>query len=846
MGLNQVGLNQKVTAFGILTSGLLAPLAVSLASTKAAAPPLPAATAPPKVPAVDEGFFTSQVRPILEKRCLGCHGVGSLLGGLDLRSREGALKGGTRGAGFVAGHAEKSSLFQMVLGTRTPRMPPSEKLPNKEIAVLKRWLDGGAPWAGGKVETAAAQVWWSFVPPVRPAVPAFPGNAWVKTPIDAFVLAKLQREGLRPNPPTARRVLIRRAYLDMLGIPPTPEDVRAFEQDRAPDAWEKVVDRLLASPHYGERWGRHWLDLVRFAESCGYEGDKDRPLAYRYRDYVIRSFNEDKRYDQFIKEQLAGDELNPDDPDDPDRPDRMVATYYLGTGMEDFAMAKLPTTRADELDDLVSTTSSVFMGLTIGCARCHDHKYDPVKQTDYYRLQALFAPSDRREADIGTPEDRRRVAEQNAAVDRELAPVRQELQPIRDAAAAAAKAAGVPNPSDDQINAHVPEAQKKQYQELRGKLAAGEGRKERLQRAIVVTDLERTWKPVHLLLRGDANHPGPIVQPGFVTGLPNGAREVTAEQATPRTTGRRKALAEWIAQPSHPLTARVWMNRVWRQHFGRGLVASTSNFGVNGDQPSHPELLDWLAVTFAQGHAQATASLTPAPWQLKPIHRLILLSSAYQQGSAARADALAKDPQNRFLWRMPVRRLEAEAIRDSMLAVTGALNREMYGPSVYPPVDPSLRADTFQGINWPEGEDSPKTWRRSVYVKVKRSLILPQLEVFDCPEITASVAQRNVTTTPLQALLLLNDPLIRKQAKLFAERLRKDAGEDPARQVARAYWLALCREPTPRERELGLAFLHRTGPNGPDGPDGPVGPRPHALTDFCQAVLNLNEFVYAP
>jgi hypothetical protein len=336
--------------------------------------------------------------------------------------------------------------------------------------------------------------------------------------------------------------------------------------------------------------------------------------------------------------------------------------------------------------------------------------------------------------------------------------------------------------------------------------------------ALVVTDNAPKAPPFHLLLRGDAGQLGEVVQPGYITSLPGGEAEVTPAAATVQTTGRRRALAEWLARPTNPLPNRVWMNRVWQHHFGRGLVGSSSNFGVNGELPSHPELLDWLALKFASlgGH-------------LKPMQRMILLSSTYQQSSAIRPREAAADPQTRLLWRMPVRRLEAEAVRDSMLAASGALNRQAGGPPVYPPVDPSLRADTFLGINWPEAEDGPNTWRRSVYIKVKRSLLFPQLEVFDCPEITASVAQRNVTTTPIQALALLNDPLVLRQATLFAERVRREAGEASKKQVERAYRLALSRPPTPRETALGAEFLAK-----------------RTLAEFCHAVFNLNEFVYVP
>jgi cytochrome c553 len=777
---------------------------------------------------VDSAYFQREVRPILEKSCLGCHGVGTQLSHFDLRSREAVLKGGTRGPGLVPGKARESLLYKMVSGIRGPQMPPGGKLPAAQVRTLQRWIDGGAPWSDDAISTAKEQVWWSFKAPSPPAVPAIK-DAWIRNPIDAFVLQKLHASGLSPSPPAPRRALIRRAYLDLTGLPPTPEEAQAFEADRSPDAWEKVVDRLLASPHYGERWGRHWLDLVRYADSSGFEGDKDRPLAWRYRDYVINAFNQDKPYTEFMREQIAGDEIRPEDPQ------AWIATGYLACGPQD-QVQKDAKTRADEMDDLVSTTGSVFLGLTVACARCHDHKYDPIKQTDYYRLSALFAPTERREVEVPTPEERKAAAARNAEVEAELAPLRAQAEPLRQRGLQAAKAAGQANPSEEQIAAALPEGERKQLAEIQGKIRAAEGKRVELPKALVVTDRGREFPPVNLLIRGDAYHPGPVVQPGFIVSLPGGASEVSPQAATTATTGRRRALAEWLAGPQNPLTARVWMNRVWRQHFGRGLVNTPSNFGLNGELPSHPELLDWLAHRFATGdggqgtgNGPSPVSRPAQPWTLKPIHRLMLLSATYQQSSAVRETAMKADPQDRLYWRMPVRRLEAEAVRDSILAVAGSLNREVGGPPVYPPVDPTLRADTFQGYNWPEGEDSPKTWRRSVYVKVKRSLILPELEVFDCPEITASVAQRNITITPTQALTLLNDPLILRQAGLFAERVRKEAGPDPGKQGERAYLLAFGRPPTAREAALSLRFLeHRS------------------LAEFCHSVFNLNEFVYAP
>ncbi|MBB6053221.1 PSD1 and planctomycete cytochrome C domain-containing protein [Armatimonas rosea] len=699
---------------------------------------LPSLAQKPSQPTVkvDTVYFTQKVQPILEKRCVGCHGAETQLSHFDLRSRESTLKGGTRGAALVPGNAAKSLMHILLTGSRAPLMPPSGKLPASELATLKTWIDGGAPWG---VTTSLAsrqkQTWWSFQPIKAP----FPAKnerlgEGLGRGIDTFITAKLKENNLSLSPPAPRRVLIRRVYADLWGLPPAPEDVEAFVRDTDPRAYEKLIERLLASPRYGERWGRHWLDLARYADSGGFEGDKDRPLMYRYRDWVIDAFNKDLPYDEFIRLQIAGDELKPSDPS------ALIATGYLACGPQDIVENNVRT-RANELDDLVATTGSVVLGLTIGCARCHDHKYDPVKMTDYYRLAAIFAPTERREVDVPG-----------------------------------------------------------------GK-------------ALAVTDKAPTFGPSFLLRRGDAYQPDKEIKPGFVCSLPGGAIEVGPSAAGAKTTGRRAALAKWLTSKENPLTARVLVNRVWQHHFGRGLVATTSNFGLNGELPSHPELLDTLAQQFmASG------------WSIKALHRTMLLSQTYQQASDIRPAALKTDPLNKLFWRMPVRRLEGEAVRDSLLSVAGTLNLEVGGPAVYPPVDSSLRADTFQGLNWPnEAEDSPKTWRRSVYVKVKRSLLLPQLEVFDCPEITYTVAQRNVTTTPLQALTLLNDPLILRQAALFAERLQRERPGDTWAQVDRAYRLCFGRSPSPRERQLSLSFL-----------------KTRSLAELCHTLVNLNEFVYVP
>lgn len=789
---------------------------------------------------------TNKAAALMQKHCLGCHGVGATLSGFDMRSRASLLKGGLRGPAVQPGAPEKSLLYKLVTDERTPKMPPSatDKLTTAELTTIREWIALGAPYPGAAVmATAAKQTWWSFKPPVLPPVPtinvaalhpvkasshvgkekstvARPGNleSWLHNPVDSFVLDRLLRSGMRPSPQAARRVLMRRAVFDLTGLPPTPEEMAAFLADKSPTAYANLVDRLLASPRYGERWGRHWLDLVRYADSGGFEGDKDRPLAWKYRDFVIRSFNSDMPYNRFVTMQVAGDELAAPSPDS------IVATGYLACGPVDIVMIN-EQNRANELDDIVSTTGSAFLGLTVGCARCHDHKYDPITQADYYRLSAIFAPSERREIEIPTDAERKTVEAESRLVDSKIAPLKPRLDALTAVGTAAAKAKGQPMPTVEQISAALNESDRKAYTEINSQIAAIEATRPGLPKAMAVTDKARVFPASHLLIRGDPYHPGAEVKPGFICSLPGGAEDVGPEQAMPQTTGRRTALASWLVK-GNPLLSRVWVNRVWRQHFGHGIVDTPSNFGVSGQLPSHPELLDWLAIQFER-----------SGWSTKALHRMIMLSATYQQSSAIRPDLMQKDPLNRMLWRMPVRRVEAEVVRDSILATAGTLNLQMGGPPVYPPVDPTLRADTFQGPNWQDGEDGPSTWRRSVYVKVKRSLLLPELEVFDCPEITNSVAARNVTTTPTQALTLLNGPFVQHQAALFAARvLRETADKTQSGQITKAYQLAFARSPSAEEARACQLYLTRHTALGVNVDTG--------LVDLCHALLNFNEFVY--
>ncbi len=783
------------------------------------------------------------VKAIFEKNCLGCHGVGGLLSGFDLRTRPTIIKGGVHGAAIIPGSSKKSLLYQMVTGERTPKMPPNGKLTPTEIAEIGKWIDAGAGM-GEALTDAKKQVWWSFKPPVQPNVPSFTQivshasattkkvdskprisgtsfqSTWIRNPIDAFILDGLVKSKMVPSPIANRRSLMRRATFDLTGLPPTPEEMDAYLADHSPDAYPKLIDRLLASSRYGERWGRHWLDLARYADSGGFEGDKDRANAWRYRDFVIDALNKDLPYNRFVSLQVAGDELAPQSNES------IIATGFIACGPVDIVMINAQN-RANELDDIVSTTGSAFLGLTVGCARCHDHKYDPITQADYYRLSAVFAPSERRDIDVPTAEERAVHDKTNFEIEAKILPIKVRIAQLAKSGSDSAIAKGNKTPNEAQIAAELAEPDRKEFKELGSKVSALEATRPGLPQAMAVTDKGKTFPPSYLLVRGDSAHPGPEVKPGFICSLPGGEEDIGPDKALQNSTGRRSELAKWLTV-NNPLLARVWVNRVWRQHFGRGIVDTPSNFGVSGQLPSHPELLDWLAVNFEK-----------SGWSTKQLQRWIMVSSTYQQGSAIRSDYQLRDPLNRQLWRMPVRREEGEVVRDSILYTAGTLNKQMGGPPVYPPVDPTLRADTFQGPNWQDGVDDASTWRRSVYVKVKRSLPLPELDVFDCPEITNSVAARNVTTSPTQALTLMNAPFVLHQSSLFAQRVAKEAGLNRKAQINRAYMLAFQRMPTDVETKSCLQYLnaHKAGKDG-YGADG-------ALSDLCHALYNFNEFIYA-
>jgi hypothetical protein len=630
--------------------------------------------------------------------------------------------------------------------------------------------------------TPAERRHWAFQPRKHPAIPSFGNNAWARSPIDAFIRAGLNKQGLTPAPAADRGTLIRRVTFDLTGLPPTPAEIDAFVNDRDPSAYEKLIDRLLDSPRYGEKWGQHWLDLVRFAETDGFEYDTHRHDAWRYRDYVIRSFNRDKPYDQFIREQLAGDEISKIDEED-----RIAAGFNrLGPLRKNAGNQEVASSRNEVLTEMTNIVGSALMGVTLGCARCHDHKFDPIRQTDYYRMQAFFAATQPDDVQLAS-------AEEQAAYKQNVAEIEARMKAVKKQMAAAGAGEG----------------------DIEKQLAELEDQKpEPLPSLFSVTDDFKNATPIHVLARGDYRNKGQLVHARTLgVLLPNGAPELPDNTPNPRS-----SLADWLLAPENPLTARVIVNRIWLGHFGRGIVATPNDFGRMGSRPSNPDLLDYLANRFIE-----------SGWKFKALHREILLSNAYRQ-SYQHPDAKLcreKDPDNAYVWHFERRRLEAEEIRDAALAVAGRLNLEMGGPGVITPADPQLVHLLYKPSQWKVNPDENQHYRRSIYLIAKRNLHLPMMETFDAPDYQISCPRRESSTHAPQALELMNGDFANKMAGFLADRLEKDAGPDPVRLVDLAYRLAAGRPPTDKERQLAVEFL-KTGP----------------LREFALAVFNLNAFLY--
>ena len=927
-------------------------------------------------------FFNTQVKPILSNNCFKCHGGdGEVQGGLDLTSREKILKGGHYGPAVSIDSPYDSLLLEMIgVGQDTAAMPPDGMLDDTSLEIITKWINIGLPYpvdttiVDPKLQTSSD--YWAYRPIKRPELPSVQSKDWVRNPIDAFILAKLEEQGFKPAEPASKLTLIRRVYYDLTGLPPSPEAVDAFLNNSSPDAYEKLIDKLLKSPRYGEKWGRHWLDLVRYAETNGYERDSDKPYVWRYRDYVINAFNSDKPYDDFIKEQIAGDEL------DTVSKEAIIATGYHRLGIWDDEPADRKLARYDYLDDIVSTTGQVMLGMTIGCARCHDHKIDPISTRDYYSFLAFFhdiIPHNRGTlADIGTPEQQaerdkkqteKRLAEENfqdklfplqenikielakvnpdpITPDTVVSPIREltyrfyrdiidqfpvnfdNLEPTSDgklfnnlfslAPASRKKNIGIvfegilqvkedatytfhinlqgecrlilnglkvadligerdveialtrgetsirleyfnkeiDNPILDVLwsgpnfekqllstkasinidkllkthadlintNEHLKNLVddyndiKKQREEIRRQRILYE------HYALAISENKQT--PTHILRRGNPHLVGREVKPAFPAVLNPPNVEISTTPNDAKTSGKRRLFAEWVASADNPLTARVMVNRLWHYHFGRGIIRSTNDFGMLGTPPTHPELIDWLAIEFIN-----------SGWRMKKMHKLIMTSNTYRMSSQSNNRYIQQDPNNELFWRFNMRRLAAEEIRDTILWITGKLNYKMGGPSVFPEVPKDVLATSSRpGAVW--GKSIPKEAnRRSVYVKIKRSLLVPILNQFDQANTDSTCPVRFSTTVPTQSLMMLNGKFINDQALAFANRMRWEGGITVQDRVQFGLRLVLCREPEPSEIKRALTFIQELEQHENVSTE-------IALARFALLALNLNELIY--
>jgi hypothetical protein len=768
-------------------------------------------------------LFRKQVKPLLAECCLKCHGGQKTKGDFDLNTRDGLLKGGSDGPAVVPGKSKQSRLVKLIRHDDEPRMPAqAPKLAAAQIDLIAAWIDLGAPYDGSLTGKAVAnkamtvtdedRQFWSFVPLQKVQPPAVTNPRWAHSPVDAFILAKLEAKGIKPNPPADRRTLIRRASFNVTGLPPTPEEVEAFVNDTSCDAYEKVIDRLLASPHYGERWARHWLDLARFAESHGFEHDYDRPNAYHYRDFVIKALNQDLPYNTFVKWQIAGDEYAPDNPL------ALMATGFLAAGVHSTQITAnlVEKERYEELDDNLRTVGTAMLGLTVGCARCHDHKYDPIPVRDYYRMLATFTTTVRSDYTIDLDPAGYKAAK--AHYDAEHAPL---IAAVQKYEAERQDREGdrfllwwdwAGDPEWARLYKRVQEHRKRQPQPNTVKaLIASEG----VPAVRLHTQGVDFFDKTYFLKRGDVDQKDGVAPQGFLQVLTRGTDEKRWQTLPPpgcRTSYRRRALAEWLTDVDHGagnLLARVIVNRLWQHHLGRGLVGTPSDFGFQADKPSHPELLDWMA-----------GELIRQGWSLKAIHKQILLSATYQQSADRDPTKVQADPDNRLVWHRPRQRLEAEVIRDAMLAVSGTLDGTPFGP----------------------GTLDEKMKRRSIYFFVKRSKLVPSMVLFDAPDALQGIDRRPQTTVAPQALLLMNNAVVRGYAEAFAKRVRPDENVSPEEAVRSAYRLALGRGPGATELADAVQFLREQEESYRT--DGRQNPGMLALADFCQAVMSLNEFIY--
>ncbi len=840
---------------------------------------------PPQPTKAQLQHFEEKVLPILKASCFKCHGgEAKIKGGLRLTSREAILKGGDTGPAFDEKEPAKSLLLKAIHHEDSLEMPPSGKLPAAQLAVLEKWVADGMPWAAtakietkgdhkttGGVVTPEAKNYWAYRPITNPTVPTVKDASWVKNPIDAFILARLEAKQLTPNGPADRLALIRRATYDLIGLPPTPEEIDSFVKDTDPQSYEKLIDKLLASPHYGEKWGRHWLDVVHYAETNGYERDNAKPFAWRYRDYVIKSFNDDKPFDQFVREQLAGDEI-------PDASsEAIIATGYYRLGLFDDEPADPKQARFDELDDWVATTSQAFLGMTMNCARCHDHKIDPIPQADYYRMLAFFADIERFSADrnsnssfnltdISPSEKRKKYEAEFAERQKQMETLTKEMTALEETIIKRMPeeeqraSEGLDRPAViKKLNKFWKDDEKKQYTELKKEHDQLKKKPEpERDLALSVNHCKLNPPQTFVMVRGSPHSPGAKVSPGFPTVLTDKAPALTAPTKNSKTSGRRSVLAQWITSTDNPTTARVYANRLWQHHFGKGIVKSSNDFGKFGTPPTHHELLDWLA-----------SDLVNHGWKTKRLHKLMMMSNTYQMSSLTpnpspgvpgegnqklpspsrgegpgvrggtnnNPNPQTIDPENNLLWHFNPRRLTAEEVRDTILSVNGTLNLKMAGPSIYPIIPKEVLAgQSIPGDGWGKSS-AQEAARRSIYVYVKRSLQVPILTSHDQADPDSSCPVRYTTTVPTQALGMLNSEFTNHQAEKLAQRVTKEQPGDAKAQIQRAIRLTTGRVPGDDEVQKDAALLERFQSKHGMKPD-------QALKQVMLMLLNANEMVY--
>jgi Protein of unknown function (DUF1553)/Protein of unknown function (DUF1549)/Planctomycete cytochrome C len=839
--------------------------------------------------------FERDILPLFTQHCLKCHGLEGRMAALDLRTPVLILRGGDNGPAIVKGSADQSLLYARIAGGS---MPPGneKKLTAEQIENVRRWIAAGAPAAGSYGPTTLAEApsvtakdrqFWSFQKPVRPTVPQ--SRHGVRTPIDAFVLAKLEEKKLRFSPDADRIALARRAHFDLTGMPPSPQEMKEFETDSSPQAWERLIDRLLASPHFGERWGRHWLDAAGYVDAQGLDhlitDDKTAEGKYLYRDYVVRSFNEDKPYDRFLTEQLAGDELvnwRTAKQSTPEIQTALIATGFLRTAADDTDLPEVNTAdiRYTVLHQTLQVLTSNLLGLTVGCAKCHTHKYDPIPQQDYYRLMSIFTPAfnvqswlqpkDRALVDVSAAE-KEEIDRHNAAIDKQTEPFKKELdallrpyeqrlldqyysklpEAVRTDLRAAleapekkrtavekylvAKLGPLVKVNADEVLAGLTEDDRNKVKELEERMAPLKAGLRRYGRIQALYDVGEP-PPTYLFRRGNFETPGSEVDPGFLSVLSEPDKPIVFRKLDPgqKASGRRLAFARWLTNPDSPaggLVARVIVNRVWQHLFGAGIVATPDNFGNSGARPTHPELLDWLAT-----------ELMRSGWRIKPMIKLMMTSGVYRQASH-RPDlepAARIDPGNQLLWRMPIRRLESEAIRDAILASSGRLNRLIGGPSVRLEYLP----DGMVMVSKKQLSEPASQWRRSLYLFTRRNYNLTMLSTFDHPVMSTNCVRRTSSSVVPQSLSLLNDQFVMEQADYFAASISQSAGQELEKRIDLAFHTTLARRPTREERTASLELVQRQTQRYLASGAGAEKASQKALANLGRMLWNTNEFLY--